>query len=93
METNDQQYAAPALQRTGYDFAEYHVEDPDEMGHQGSLEKKLQAIEYLDTRVIQRVKERMDVSKEPYKMLVLPDHPTPIWYPDLHLGSGSVHAV
>ena len=28
--------------------------------------------------MIQRVKERMDVSKEPYKMLVLPDHPTPI---------------
>lgn len=70
--------AVSALLEDGYDFAYIHVEAPDEMGHQGSLEKKLQAIEYLDTRVIQRVKERMDVSKEPYKMLVLPDHPTPI---------------
>ena len=36
----------------GYDFAYIHVEAPDEMGHQGSVERKVKAIEYLDQRVI-----------------------------------------
>ena len=70
--------AVSALLKDGYDFAYSHVEAPDEMGHQGSLEKKLQAIEYLDTRVIQRVKDSMEESGEAYRMLILPDHPTPV---------------
>ena len=70
--------AAEALIRQGYDFAYIHVEAPDEMGHQGSVERKVQAIEYLDKRVIQYVKDRMDASGEDYRMMVLPDHPTPI---------------
>ena len=70
--------AVSALLKDGYDFAYIHVEAPDEMGHQGSLEKKLQAIEYLDTRVIQRVKDSMEESGEAYRMLILPDHPTPV---------------
>ena len=41
-------------------------------------EKKVQAIEYLDDRVIRPVTEAMDKSGEDYRMLVLPDHPTPI---------------
>ena len=48
------------------------------MGHQGSIEKKIKAIEYLDKRVVARIKEGMDASGENYRMLVLPDHPTPI---------------
>ena len=48
------------------------------MGHQGSIEKKIKAIEYLDQRVVARIKEGMDASGEDYRMLVLPDHPTPI---------------
>ena len=48
------------------------------MGHQGSTEKKIQAIEYLDERVIRIVREALDQAKEPYRLLVLPDHPTPI---------------
>ena len=48
------------------------------MGHQGSTERKVQAIEYLDQRVIRRVREQLDASGEPYRMLVMPDHPTPI---------------
>ena len=70
--------AVSALLKDGSDFAYIHVEAPDEMGHQGSLEKKLQAIEYLDTRVIQRVKDSMEESGEAYRMLILPDHPTPV---------------
>ena len=48
------------------------------MGHQGSVEKKVQAIEYLDERVIRPIREALDKAKEPYRLLVLPDHPTPI---------------
>lgn len=70
--------AVEALTEKGYDFAYIHVEAPDEMGHQGSVEKKIQAIEYLDERVIRLVKEGLDASGEPYRMLILPDHPTPI---------------
>ena len=70
--------AVHALLKDGYDFAYIHVEAPDEMGHQGSVERKVQSIEYLDERVIKRVMEQMDASGEPYRMLIMPDHPTPI---------------
>lgn len=70
--------AIKALLEDGYDFAYIHVEAPDEMGHQGSLERKIQAIEYLDSRLIRLVKEAFDASEEEVRILVLPDHPTPI---------------
>lgn len=72
------QAAVDALLKEGADFAYIHLEAPDEMGHQGSLERKIQAIEYLDARVVRIVREQMDASGEPYRMLVLPDHPTPL---------------
>lgn len=72
------QAAVDVLLKEGYDFVYVHVEAPDEMGHQGSVEKKLKAIEYLDSRVIGPVKEALDASGEDYRMLILPDHPTPI---------------
>lgn len=72
------QVAVDALTKEGYDFAYIHVEAPDEMGHQGSIERKIQAIENLDQRVIRLVKEGLDASGEDYRMLVMPDHPTPI---------------
>ena len=67
-----------ALLEDGKDFAYIHVEGPDEMGHQGSTEHKILSIEYLDSRLIALVKKAMDKSGEDYRMLVLPDHPTPI---------------
>lgn len=70
--------AVKALLHDGCDFAYVHVEAPDEMGHQGSPENKVKAIEYLDSRVISVIKDKMDASGEPYRMLILPDHPTPI---------------
>lgn len=70
--------AVNAVLHDGYDFAYIHVEAPDEMGHQGSVEKKVQAIENLDKFVVRYVKEQMDASGEEYRLLVLPDHPTPI---------------
>lgn len=72
------QAAVKALLEDGQDFVYVHVEAPDEMGHQGSVKDKVQAIEYLDSRVIGPVKAAMDASGEDYRLLVLPDHPTPI---------------
>lgn len=70
--------AIKALTEDGYDFAYIHVEAPDEMGHQGSLERKIQAIEFLDERVIKRVYDALKEKKTDFRMMVLPDHPTPI---------------
>lgn len=60
------------------DFVYIHIEAPDEMGHQGSITNKIKAVEYLDDKVIRVVKEQMDQSQIPYRMLIMPDHPTPI---------------
>ncbi len=70
--------AVKALSEEDYDFAYIHVEAPDEMGHQGSIEKKVQAIEYLDSRVIKIVTEELSQRGMDYRLLILPDHPTPI---------------
>ena len=70
--------AASALLKDGYDFAYIHVEAPDEMGHQGSVERKVQAIEYLDKCVIGPIVQKLEEAGEAYRLLVLPDHPTPI---------------
>ncbi|NTV78937.1 MAG: cofactor-independent phosphoglycerate mutase [Clostridiales bacterium] len=72
------QAAVDALCEEGYDFAYIHVEAPDEMGHQGSVERKVTAIEYLDERVIGPLVEALEARKTEYRLLVLPDHPTPI---------------
>ena len=70
--------AVKALLEKGHDFVYIHVEGPDEMGHQGLIDHKIKSIEFLDSRLIARVKAAMDASGEDYRMLVLPDHPTPI---------------
>ena len=72
------QAAVKALLEDGCDFVYVHVEAPDEMGHQGLIHEKVQSIEYLDQRLIALVKKAMDDSGEDYRMLILPDHPTPI---------------
>ena len=70
--------AVKAVTEGGYDFAYIHVEAPDEMGHQGSVERKVQAIEYLDQRIVGPVTRRLEQAGVNYRLLVLPDHPTPI---------------
>ena len=72
------QAAIKAVLEDGCDFAYVHVEAPDEMGHQGSADNKIKAIEFLDSRVIAPIKQAMDASGEAYRLLILPDHPTPI---------------
>ena len=48
------------------------------MGHQGSAERKVQAIENIDRMVLGPLTRRMDASGVPYRLLLLPDHPTPV---------------
>ncbi len=70
--------AVKALLEDGYDFVYIHIEAPDEMGHQGSAEDKVKAIEYIDEKVIGTVAEELQASGTDFRMLVLPDHPTPV---------------
>ena len=72
------QAAVKALTEDGLDFVYVHVEAPDEMGHQGIIAHKIQAIEYLDSRIVAPIKAALDESGLEYRMLILPDHPTPI---------------
>ena len=72
------QAALDALLRDGSDFVYIHLEGPDEMGHQGELEHKIKAIEYIDEKILAVVKQGLDAAGEDYRILVLPDHPTPI---------------
>ncbi len=72
------QAAIDALLKDGCDYTYIHVEAPDEMGHQGRVEDKVKSIEYLDSRLIARVKQAMEAAGEDYRMLILPDHPTPL---------------
>lgn len=57
------------------DLIYLHVEAPDEASHEGSLEKKLQAIEDFDSRVVAEITRGVQ-SLGDVRILVLPDHPT-----------------
>ncbi|MEE0202681.1 MAG: cofactor-independent phosphoglycerate mutase [Muricomes sp.] len=70
--------AVKALTQEGYDFAYIHVEAPDEMGHQGSFKNKITAIENIDAHIIGPVAEMLEAAGEEFRMLILPDHPTPV---------------
>ena len=72
------QAAIDALLKEGKDFAYIHVEAPDEMGHQGAMMDKVQAIENIDRLVVGPVKAALDASGEDYRLLIVPDHATPI---------------
>lgn len=72
------QAAVDVLTKDNYDFVYVHLEGPDEMGHQGSVEKKVTAIERLDSRIIKPIVEGLEAAGEDFRMVILPDHPTPI---------------
>ncbi|MGZ3493069.1 MAG: cofactor-independent phosphoglycerate mutase [Thermodesulfobacteriota bacterium] len=59
------------------DFVYLHVEAPDEAGHMGNLRLKIEAIEAFDEKVVGALLKGMK-GFERYKVLVLPDHPTPL---------------
>ncbi len=58
------------------DFVFVHVEATDEAGHDGDLDLKLKAINYLDQRLIRPIYEA--VKDQDVCIAVLPDHPTPV---------------
>ena len=64
--------------RNGADFVFTHVEAPDECGHDGDLDLKIKSIEKIDEEILSPVKKFLDETEEPYRILLLPDHPTPI---------------
>ncbi len=61
-----------------HDFAYLHIEAPDEASHEGDLDQKIRAIELLDQLVVGPVVDRLEKSKEDWRILLLPDHATPI---------------
>lgn len=72
------QAAVKALTEDGYDFVYVHIEAPDEMGHQGSFQDKITAIERIDEQIIGPVRASLEKSGTDFRMLILPDHPTPV---------------
>jgi 2,3-bisphosphoglycerate-independent phosphoglycerate mutase len=60
------------------DFVYVHMEAPDEMGHQGAPEKKKFAVETIDSKVVKFLKDELEKRGVDYRMMILPDHPTPI---------------
>ena len=60
------------------DFVFVHVEATDEAGHDGDLDLKLRAIDYLDKRLIKPILEAINEMQENVCVAVLPDHPTPV---------------
>ena len=76
--TGKMEAAKKALLEDGYDFVYIHVEAPDEMGHQGLVNEKIEAIEKIDHLIVGPLADALNESGEDYRMLVLPDHPTPI---------------
>jgi 2,3-bisphosphoglycerate-independent phosphoglycerate mutase len=63
---------------SGKDFVYLHLEAADECSHQGNVRNKIRALEIIDREVIKSVKEALDKSGADYKMMILPDHYTPI---------------
>lgn len=64
--------------KDGCDFVYVHVEGPDECGHRGEIENKVMSIEKIDGIILKKVYDYLKESGEDFKILVLPDHPTPI---------------
>lgn len=71
------QAAIDALKR-GQELVYLHMEAADESGHRFETDNKVKSIELIDSKVIRPVWEYLEKSGEEYKLLVLPDHPTPL---------------
>ncbi|HBP38604.1 MAG TPA: cofactor-independent phosphoglycerate mutase [Clostridiales bacterium] len=82
--TNFSGKAEAAIQefRRGQDYVYLHVEAPDECGHRAEIANKVRSIELIDSKIIGPVWDYLEANRqdtgEDYRILVLPDHPTPV---------------
>ncbi len=70
------EYALRMLEK--HDFVYVHIEAPDEAGHHGDVEAKIWAIEQIDKHIVAQIAEGLFARKEPFRMLIVPDHFTPV---------------
>ena len=70
--------AAISALKQGTDFVYIHMEAPDECGHHGDLEGKIKSIELIDEKVVGPVVAYLKESGEDFRVLITPDHPTPL---------------
>lgn len=64
--------------KSGLDFVYVHMEAPDECGHHGDSEHKIWSIGQISEVVVRYIKDELEKSGLEYKMLICPDHPTPL---------------
>ncbi len=64
--------------KNGSDYVYIHVEAPDECGHRAEIENKVLSIELIDQKILKPVYEYLRECGEDFKIMVLPDHPTPL---------------
>ena len=62
----------------GSDYVYIHMEAPDECGHRYEIENKVKSIELIDSKVVSYIKSELEKAGLDYRMLILPDHPTPL---------------
>lgn len=74
--------------KSGHDFVYIHVEAPDECGHRAELENKILSVELIDKKILKPVYEYLAASGEDFRVMILPDHPTPI-----RLRTHTIHPV
>ena len=64
--------------KNGADYVYVHVEGPDECGHRAETENKVLSIELIDKKILAPVYEYLKATGEDFKIMILPDHPTPV---------------
>ncbi len=64
--------------KNGSDYVYIHVEAPDECGHRAETDNKVLSIELIDEKILKPVYEYLSSCGEEFKIMVLPDHPTPL---------------
>ncbi|MGN0178405.1 MAG: cofactor-independent phosphoglycerate mutase [Monoglobaceae bacterium] len=70
--------AAVDALKGGADFVYIHLEAADEAGHRHEIDNKVKSIELIDSKIVKPVLDYLKSSGEEYRILLMPDHPTPL---------------